>query len=74
MIKIAGFRLPLMRELSSKARLRERKGCVFMRSYFSPSVFLLTQKSTSLVRGRQGRLLNFHPYKSQFVFYSPVIS
>ena len=46
-LAIAKPRLPLTRELSSKARLRERKGCVFMRSYFSPSVFLLTQKSTS---------------------------
>ena len=46
-IAIAILRLPLTRELSSKARLRERKGCVFMRSYFSPSVFLLTQKATS---------------------------
>ena len=44
---IAKPRLPLTRELSSKARLRERKGCGFMRLYFSPSVFLLTQKSTS---------------------------
>ena len=33
--------------LSSKARLRERKDCGFMRFYFSPSVFLLTQKATS---------------------------
>ena len=47
MIEIAILRLPLTRELSSKARLRERKDRVFMRSYFSPSVFLLTQKSTS---------------------------
>ena len=29
------------------------KGCGFMRFYFSPSVFLLTQKATSLVRGRR---------------------
>ena len=47
MFAIAKLWLPLTRELSSEARLRERKGCVFMRSYFSPSVFLLTQKSTS---------------------------
>ena len=53
MIEIAKLWLPLTRELSSEERLRERKGCVFMRSYFSPSVFLLTQKATSLVRGRQ---------------------
>ena len=58
--------------LSSKARLRERKGCGFMRSYFSPSVFLLTQKATSLVRGRLGRLLKLHPYKPRFVFLQPL--
>ena len=68
---IAKPRLPLTRELSSKARLRERKGCGFMRLYFSPSVFLLTQKSTSLVRGRQGRLLQLHLYKPRFVFLQP---
>ena len=66
-LAIAKPRLPLTRELSSKARLRERKGCAFMRVHFSPSVFLLTQKATSLVRGRQGRLLNLHPYKPRFV-------
>ena len=59
MFAIAKLWLPLTRELSSKARLRERKGCGFMRFYFSPSDFLLTQKATSLVRGRQGWLLNF---------------
>ena len=52
-IEIAKPWLPLTRELSSKARLRERKGCGFMRFYFSPSDFLLMQKATSLVRGRQ---------------------
>ena len=46
-LEIAKPRLPLTRELSSEARLRERKGCVFMRFYFSPSDFLLTQKATS---------------------------
>ena len=55
-IEIAKPWLPLTRELSSKARLRERKDRGFMRSYFSPSVFLLTQKSTSLVRGRQDKV------------------
>ena len=60
MIAIARLRLPLTRELSSEARLRERKGCGFMRFHFSPSVFLLTQKATSLVRGRLGRLLKLH--------------
>ena len=46
-LEIAKPRLPLTRELSSEARLRERKGCGFMRFYFSPSDFLLTQKATS---------------------------
>ena len=46
-LAIAKPRLPLTRELSSKARLRERNGCAFMRFHFSPSVFLLTQKATS---------------------------
>ena len=33
------FWLPLTRELSSEARLRERKSCVFLQPYpFSPSV------------------------------------
>ena len=73
-IEIAEPWLPLTRELSSKARLRERKGCGFMRFYFSPSVFLLTQKATSLVRGRQGHLARIHPYKPRFVFYSPVFA
>ena len=39
--------------LSSETRLKERKDKVIMYlNPFSPSVFLLTQKSTSLVRGR----------------------
>ena len=72
-LAIAKPRLPLTRELSSKARLRERKGCAFMRFHFSPSVFLLTQKATSLVRGRQGRLLNLHPYKPRFGYLQPLL-
>ena len=69
MFAIAKLWLPLTRELSSKARLRERKGCVFMRFHFSPSDFLLTQKATSLVRGRQGRLLNFISTNPDLYFY-----
>ena len=49
-------RLPLMRELSSIARLRERKDKISIKlPFFSPSVFCFA-KSTSLVRGRQGSL------------------
>ena len=72
-IAIARLWLPLKRELASEARLRERKGCGFMRFYFSPSDFLLTQKATSLVRGRQGRLLQLRPYKPRFAFYSSFV-